>query len=506
MQPKAFVCSLIVLCILAGPAVAQTTRPTTAPGTAPARSDKLSVTEHELTLDGQLLKYKATAGFMPVRDEAGKEKASFFFIAYEKLGDNPQKRPLTFVFNGGPGAASVWLHMGTAGPKRIVLRDDKGEAPAPPFTVADNEASWLDLTDLVFIDPIGTGYSRPAPGEKGDAFYGAKEDVSSVAEFIRLYTTQYERWLSPKYLAGESYGTTRAAALSEHLVDRLGIAVNGIMLISVVLDFQTIQASEGNDLPHTMFLPAYTATAWYHNRLAPDLQKDLPATLREAEAFALGDYAAALLQGDALPAGKRKEVVTQLARLTSLPAEHIDRANLRINPGDFRKMLLQADRRQLGRFDARITGYDLRPAAGWSEYDPSLSPYLAVYAAAFNDYVRRGLGFESTLDYAVLSDRVHPWNWGRQGSGGYHNVTPELRSAMAKMPYLRILFASGYFDLATPYMSARHTINRLNLSPELRRNITHTFYPGGHMMYHERESRMKLKQDIRAFMGGAVKD
>ena len=497
--------SLLLLCVLFSPALARTTQPTTAPADGSKRSEKLAVTDHEMTVDGQPLKYKATAGFMPVKDEAGKEKANFFYVAYEKLGEKREVRPITFVFNGGPGAAAVWLHLGTAGPKRIVLKDDKGEAPAPPFSVADNESTWLDVTDLVFIDPIGTGFSRPAAGEKGEAFYGVKEDLSSVAEFIRLYITRYERWLSPKFLAGESYGTTRAAALSQHLVDGPGIAVNGIMLISVVLDFQTIQPGEGGDLAYTMYLPTYTATAWYHKRLAPELQNDLPAALKEAEAFALGDYASSLLQGDALPAEKRREVVAKLARLTGLLPEYINLTNLRINPGDFRKLLLQADRRLLGRFDARIAGYDLSPANAWSDYDPSLSAYLAVYQSSFNDYVRRSLGFESTLEYEVLSDRVHPWNWGRNGPGGYLNVTPDLRSAMAKMPYMKVFFASGYFDLATPYLAAQHTVNRLNLSPELRQNVSHSFYRGGHMMYHERESRGKLKEDVKRFIEGAGK-
>jgi carboxypeptidase C (cathepsin A) len=508
-------CALLLCCGLAGAALAQAAQPVAAPAAAPVaaapatqpaadRSGRLSVTEHQVIIDGQPLRYRATAGFLPFRDEAGKDRASFFFVAYEKLGGQPpERRPITYVFNGGPGAASVWLHLGTAGPRRIEL-GEKGDVPTVPVALVANEATWLDLTDMVFIDPVGTGFSRPAAGEKGDAFYGVREDIASVAEFIRLYTTQYERWLSPKFLAGESYGSTRAAALSQHLVDRLGIALNGIMLISVVLDFQTIQMTDGNDLAYAMFLPAYTATAWHHKRLEPELQTDLPATLKQAEAFALGDYSAALLRGSAMPDDQRRQVVAGLARYTGLSPQFIERANLRINPGDFRKLLLEDDRRLLGRFDSRVVGFDLRPAASWAEYDPSLSAYLAVYTSTFNDYVRRSLGFETELEYAVLSDRVHPWNWSRNSGAGFLNVTPDLRSAMAKLPFMKVFFASGYFDLATPYTAAIHTINRLDLGPDLRRNISHGFYRGGHMMYHDRESRIKLKEDIRRFMADAL--
>lgn len=479
------------------------TRPATNPSSQKL-SSTLSVTEHQVQVGAQVVRYRATAGLMPVKEESGKEKASFFFVAYEKLDEDPVRRPITYVFNGGPGAAAVWLHLGALGPKRVKLGNELGEPPAPPFGVVSNEYSWLDLTDLVFIDPVGTGYSRPAAGEKGEQFFGVKEDVASVAEFIRLYTTRYERWASPKFLAGESYGTTRAAQLSEFLADRYGIMVNGVMLMSVVLDFQTISFEGGNDLPYAMYLPTFAATAWYHRKLPGELQQDRDKTLREVETFAIDEYLPALAKGSSLPVEQRKTLVEKLARYTSLPAEFIDKSNLRIGPGAFRKKLLEDQRKLTGRFDARITGLDAQPAEPRVEYDPSLSGYFSAYASAMNDYVRRELRFESDLPYEVLTDRVHPWNFGR-GNSGYLDVGEDLQSAMIKNPHLKVMFASGYYDLATPYFATDYTVHHLNLSPELRANVTQTYYTAGHMMYHELASMKKLKEDVRAFIEGALK-
>jgi carboxypeptidase C (cathepsin A) len=477
------------------------TRPATRP--APKVSDKLSVTEHQITVAGQPLKYRATAGYMPVKDENGKEKANFFFVAYEKLPvAEPQTRTLTYVFNGGPGAAAVWLHMGALGPMRVSLKDKEGHAPAPPYKLVENESTWLDWTDLVFIDPIGTGFSRPAPGEKGEQFWGVREDVASVAEFIRLYTTKYERWSSPKFLAGESYGTTRAAQLSEYLAEHTGIAVNGVILISTVLNFQTLSPSDGNDLPYPLFLPTYTATAWYHKKLAPALQDDLPKTLKEVEAFAQGEYAQALAKGGSLTTEQHDSIVDKLAKYTSLPATFIDKSDLRIGPSTFRKMLLNNDRKIIGRFDTRIASIDPSPANTYAEYDPSLSEYLPIYTATFNDYVRRELKYESDLSYEVLTSRVHPWNYGPAGNG-YLNVTDDLRSAMVKLPAMKLLVCSGRFDLATPYEATNYTVNHLDMARELKANITQTYYPGGHMIYHNLDALSQLREDVRKFMDGA---
>jgi carboxypeptidase C (cathepsin A) len=475
------------------------------PGEQPTGGDKLSVTEHQVTLRGGVaLKYKATAGTIQMKDEAGKAKADVFFVAYEKqpAAENPATRPITFVFNGGPGAAAVWLHIGTAGPKRVRLTEE-GSAPPPPYGLVDNEDTWLESTDLVFIDPVGTGYSRPAPGEKQEQFSGLTEDVRWVGDFIRLYTTRYQRWPSPKFLAGESYGTTRAAALSEHLLDEHGINLNGIILISSVLDFQTISFGGGTDLPYLVYLPSYTAIAHHFKKLAPDLQADLPKALREAEQWSLNEYGPALARGTSLDPAKRAETVKRLARYTGLPESVAEKADLRIDPEVFRTTLLEDQRLLMGRFDARMTGYDRQPLRHDAEWDPSYSQYEAAYSAAINDYLRRQLKFESDLQYEVLTGRVHPWNFG-PGGNGYTYVAHRLRQALIKNPYLKVMVAGGYHDLATPYFAAVYTVNHLDLSPDLRKNVTEAFYPGGHMMYHRLESLKKLNGDVKSFISGAT--
>src|SRR4051812_31435399 len=483
------------------PATTKPMDPQTAATTQASKlSDKLSITEHETKIGDATIKYKSTAGYMTVKDENGKEKANFFFVAYEKIESAADRndRPITFVFNGGPGAAAIWLHMGTAGPKRVKLLED-GQAPAPPYRSVDNQASWLDLTDMVFIDPVGTGYSRPAAGEKGEQFWGVREDVSSVGDFIRLYTTKYERWLSPKFLAGESYGTTRAAALSEYLVDRYGISLNGIVLVSTVLNFGTLAFADGNDLPYPLYLPTYAATAWYHKKLDKDMQgMELDKLLREVEHFASNDYTMALAKGGALTADERKNVVEKLSRYTGMTQDYIDKADLRIRSDNFRKFLLGDSRQIIGRFDARIKGYDPRPIGSSPDYDPSLPEYLAIYSATFNDYIRKELKYENDLPYEALAG-LGAWNYGQAGRG-YLNVAEDLRTAMMKTPHLKVMFASGYYDLATPYFSTNYTVDHMDLGKELRENITTQRYVGGHMMYHHQKSLAELKRDIQQFM------
>ena len=494
-----------------------TARTTTHPATTQAgeKGDRLVVTEHELKAGRRVLRYTATAGTMAQKDESGATKADMFFVAYtlnrdaDADGDGdakpgPTTRPVTFVFNGGPGAASVWLHLGTAGPRRIDI-SESGVPAAPPFRVVDNEATWLDATDLVFIDPVGTGYSRPAQGEKGEQFYGVEEDIRSVGSFIRLYTTRYQRWPSPKFLAGESYGTTRAAGLSEYLLEKQGISLNGIILISAVLNFQTIVAGGGNDLPYVLYLPTYTAAAWHHKKLAAPLQADFEKTLREVEQFALTDYAAALAAGDSIDEKQRRDVAERLARYTSLDIDWLLRGNLRINPTRFRQELLADERKVIGRFDARLTGFASDPQNDASDYDPSLSLFLPLYSGAWNHYARTQLKFESDLSYEVLTERVHPWNFGGGGrSNGYLYVADTLRATMLKNPQLKLLVAAGKIDLATPYLASDYTVNHLNLPPELRRNITRTYYPAGHMMYHDAGSRRQLDEDVTRFIRGAT--
>ena len=477
------------------------------PATQPVE-EKPVVTEHETTIGGNRISYTATTGQIPLKDDAGKTKARIFFVAYVMKRDpsgDTASRPITFVFNGGPGAASIWLHLGTAGPKRVVVPED-GRPPAPPYKLQANEHSWLDVTDLVFIDPVGTGFSRPAEGEKSREWFGVAGDVESVGEFIRIYLTKYNRWPSPKFLAGESYGTTRAAGLSEHLHDRHGIDLNGIVLISTVLNFQTLSASPGNDLPYPLFLPTFTASAWYHKKLSPRLQnQELQKTLDEAQAWALGTYLPALARGSSLSNEDRQQIVAKLAEYSGLPVDYVERSFLRVSPGRFQKSLLADRRKLIGRMDGRITGDDADPLNDTPEFDPSLTGYVGLFSSTFNDYVRRELKYEGSewTNYEFLSPRVGPWDFGPAGSG-YLNVATTLRECMAKVPAMRVMLASGWYDFATPFTAADYTINQMPLSDALRKNITHEYYEGGHMMYLNEPALAKLKRDLEKFYQRAL--
>ncbi len=387
---------------------------------ASAPVEKRSVTSHSITLGGQRLAYTATAGTVVLRDDDGKAKASIFSVSYVKDGvSDPATRPVTFCFNGGPGAASLWVHLGAFGPRRVET-DPEGMLYATPARLVDNEFSILDVTDLVFIDPVTTGWSRAAPGEDAKQFHGVEGDIESVGEFIRLWLARNQRWASPKVVAGESYGTTRAAGLALHLLDRFGIQLNGVVLLSAILNWQNQEFAVGNDIPYLIHVPSYTAAAWYHGRLAPDLQKDLRAALAQAEAFALGDYASALLEGDRLTAARRREIAVELSRLTGLSLEFVERANLRIELQRFLKELLRGDGLTVGRIDARFTGHDLDSAGEEPEFDPSIVGLDAPYSAAINDYLRRDLGYQEDAIYERLTRKVRPWNWG--GGNEYLNV------------------------------------------------------------------------------------
>jgi carboxypeptidase C (cathepsin A) len=465
--------------------------------------DRLVDTKHAVTIDGAELRYTATTGTLAMRDEEGKPKATIFFIAYVKDGvKDPAGRPLTFSFNGGPGSSSVWLHLGVLGPRRVVM-DEEGFPPPPPYRLVDNDRSILDVTDLVFIDPVMTGYSRPAPEEDAKQFHGLKQDVESVGEFIRLYTTRYGRWSSPKFLIGESYGTTRAAGLAGHLQERHGLYLNGVMLVSSILNFQTARFDVGNDLPYVLFLPTYTATAWYHRRLDPDLQRDLRATLAESERFAAGEYAASLLRGDALPEADRRRLAESLARYTGLSAEYVANANLRLSIQRFTKELLRDHGRTVGRLDSRYSGRDRDAAGETTELDPSYAAIQGPFTATLNDLVRRTLKFESDLPYEILTGRVQPWSYAEH-ENRYVNVGETLRQAMARNPSLRVFVGSGLYDLATPYFATDYTFDHLQLPPELRGNVTKATYDAGHMMYVKRSCLDQMKRDLAAFIASAV--
>ena len=461
-----------------------------------------SVSEHCITIDVQAISYTATAGTLPIKEENGKERASMFYISYiaGKPEDHAQ-RPITFSFNGGPGSSSVWLHMGILGPKRVKL-DDFGRQTAPPFSLVENEYSILDKTDLVFIDPVSTGYSRAAEGKNAKDFHGVEQDVESVGEFIRLYLTRHGRWDSPVYLIGESYGTTRATALAHHLQRRRGIYLNGVMLVSSVLQFQTLRFNEGNDLPYIVFLPSYTATAWFHKKLPDSLQNQpLEAVLKRAEEFAVGEYPQALLLGDALPEAKRTQLSTRLSELTGVSQEFVKKSRLRIDAFRYFKELLREEGKTVGRFDSRFTGLDRDPLGNYPEYDPSYSDILGVFTATLNKYLREDLKYETDLPYEILSSQVHPWDYG-SFKNRYLATAERLRSVMTQNPHLRVHVSSGYYDLATPYYATEYTFNTMGLHPSLKKNLTIDYYKGGHMMYLIPSELKKQREDLVKFLDG----
>jgi carboxypeptidase C (cathepsin A) len=465
---------------------------------SPAPEEPPVITHHSITVGGKELRYTATTGMMPIKNRDGETEARIFFMAYTLDGvDNRNQRPLTFSFNGGPGSASVWLHMGAIGPKRVPMNAD-GTMPPPPYHVVDNQFTWLDQTDLVFIDPVGTGYSRALRPETAARFFSLQGDIESVGEFIRMYLTRYERWTSPLFLAGESYGTTRASALSGYLIGR-GIAFNGIVLISTIMNFETTDFASGNDLPYIMFLPSYAATAWYHKKLPRDMQsKSVQKVVAEAEEFAANDYTLALQKGDRMSASERQDAVNKLARFTGLDPRFIDNANLRVSLNFFRKELLRDEKRSIGRLDARFKGYDSSNVTAGPDFDPSEAAIRPPYTSTFNNYVRTDLNYKSDLEYYILGGGIGPWNWGT--NNGYVDTSVALRDALARNPYLRIFVAMGYYDMATPYFAVQYTMHHISLDPGLLRNFSTGYYEAGHMMYIDEKQLGKLRSDVRKFI------
>ena len=465
--------------------------------------EKLVPSKHTVTIDGNEISYTATVGTILLRDEDDKPTASIFYIAYTRDGVKEMRgRPVTFSFNGGPGSSSVWMHLGMLGPRRVRLAED-GSALPPPYELVDNEYSLLDVTDLVFIDPVSTGYSRAIPPKEAKKFHGLREDAASVAEFIRLYVTRNKRWGSPKFIIGESYGTTRAAVLSGELSQRLKMNVNGIMLVSTVLNFQTLDFGAGNDLPYILYLPSYTATAWYHKKLGPDLQqRSLAEVYDQATGFATGDYSSALFRGNSLPPAERSRVIQNYSRFTGLPTNFVDRANLRVSLGRFASEILSKESRVVGRYDSRYKGYVRDRLANRMEQDPSYEAVAGAFASTFNDYVRTDLNYPTDLAYEILT-AVGPWNWDQ--SNGYVEVGETLAGALTRNPFLRVHVSSGYYDLATPLEATRYTFEHLNVDPELLKNITLDTYTAGHMMYLNLPDLKKCKADLARFIASSMR-
>lgn len=485
------------------PQVSPTATPTPRPATASAEEPP-SVTRHSVRVNNRQLNYTVTTGYMPIKNpQNGETEAKIFFMAYTLDGASDKaKRPLMFSFNGGPGSASVWLHLGALGPRRVKMLDD-GLMPPPPYELEDNQQTWLEQTDMVFIDPVGTGYSRATKPEFNAKFFGVNGDIESVGEFIRLYLGRAERWSSPLFLVGESYGTTRAAGLSNWLFDH-GIGLNGILLVSTVLNFQTIRFADNNDMPLVLILPSYATTAWYHKRLAPQMQsKSVEEIAREAENFAINEYMPALLRIDKISAQEKQNLSEKFSQLTGLSKDFIERNNFRVELGEFMKELLRERRRTVGRLDSRFLGIDRDAAGSETENDPSLTAIRPPYTATFNDYVRRELNFKSDLEYYILGGGVGAWNY--NVNNGYADTSASLKSAMAKNPYMKIFVAQGYYDMATPFFAAEYTISALNLDPQLRQNISFAYYEAGHMMYIEKNSLAKLKADAAAFIQKSIR-
>jgi len=485
------------------PRSTETPQPRPTAAAAEQKEEPPVVTKHSARVGGRQLNYTVTTGFMPIKNAAsGDTEAKIFFMAYT-LDNPPANRPLMFSFNGGPGSASVWLHMGALGPKRVKMLDD-GLMPPAPYETENNESSWLDQTDLVFIDPVGTGYSRATKPELASKFFSVNGDIDSVGEFVRMYLGRNERWHSPLYLVGESYGTTRAAGLSNHLFER-GIAVNGILLISTVMNFQSIRFADNNDLPLILIYPSYTATAWYHKQLPADLQsRPLRDVLKESENFVLNEYAPAMLKIDRLSTAEKSALLDKFSRYSGLSRDFVDENNFRVDLGEFNKELLRKQRRSTGRLDSRFLGYDKDSSGDGPDFDPSMTAIRTPYTAVFNDYVRRELNFKSDLEYYILGGGISsPWNWNTNNQ--YADTSQALSSAMRKNPYMKVFVASGYYDMATPYFAAEYTISAMNLDPQLRKNFSFAYYEAGHMMYIEKGSLKKLKEDISAFMQTSAK-
>jgi carboxypeptidase C (cathepsin A) len=456
-----------------------------------------TITKNSVTLsDGKKINYTAYTGYLDLKNDTNKLIAKVFFTYYKKDGEPVAKRPLCFTFNGGPGSSSVWLHMGGVGPKRVLLLDD-GTTPAPPYQIINNEYTWLDKTDLVFIDPVATGYSRAASGENPKQFHGFEEDVHSIGAFIRSFLSKYERWGSPKFLAGESYGTTRAAGLAEFLTDTYRIYINGILLISPVLNFGTNDYYIGNDLPRALYIPSYTAAAWYHKKLATALQTDLQKTLKESEDFALNEYAPALLKGGWLSEAEKDKIAEKMSYYTGLSKEFILLANLRVDENRFYKELRRKDGLAIGRLDARFTGRNFDDAGEYVDYDPSFTNIDGPFTSAMNDYFQRELNFKEEQPYNIFGN-VYPWNYSNV-QNRFLNVAESLRNAMTKNTHLKVYVGSGYYDFATPYYTAKYDIEHMFLRPELRKNLRHYFYESGHMYYINKPSMIQFKKDTDNF-------
>jgi carboxypeptidase C (cathepsin A) len=470
------------------------------------REPQIAASRHSLDTIAGRLDYTAEAGELILPAEGGQNQARFFYIHYRLNGARKGERPLSFVFNGGPGAASVWLHMGGLGPRIISLHPD-GTLPPPPVRLRDNELTWLAFTDLVFVDPVGTGYSRGL-GESRP-FWGVREDIQSVGEFIRLFLTVKERWQSPLFLVGASYGTTRAAGLAGYLPERYGIWLSGLVLVSPVLDYSTIAYGSSLDLPYALVLPTYAATAAYYGRLGGS-GTDRNALLARVQEYAQSAYLIGLTLGDDLAGDDRREMYRQVSAFTGLPEEAVERHKGRIPVSAYVREMFRRDGLVIGRMDTTVRSIDPSPQSPFAHHDPSLVPLFGPFSSAAHAYIRGELGYLSDLPYEFLSDEVNAgWNWstlGRDRGQGYVDVTGELVRSMSLNPYLRVFAACGRYDLATPYFAFLHSLRQMGLAEGMRENAIYRVYEAGHMPYLHEGSRRALFGDVAAFYGAKAAD
>jgi len=466
--------------------------------TAGEKEEKISQTSHTVRLDGREIKYTATAGTLPIRLDNGQVSARMFFVAYTKDGDDVKTRPVSFLYNGGPGAATIWLHMGSFAPKHVEMAAE-GFQPAPPYRLVDNENSLLDVTDMVFVDAVDTGYSRVVAGVNNQQFHGQSGDLRAFGEFTNAYLTAYSRWPSPKYLIGESYGTIRSAGLSQEIQERHGIELNGIVLVSSLLTYQTLSPAPDNDVAYAANIETFTADAWYHKKLPSDLQSlTVKQVVDQSRTFAWGDYMLALTKGNTLTDAERTGMAQKLARFTGLSPQFILNANLRVSAERFRKELLRDRRLAIGRLDGRFTSIDVDAAGEREEFDISNSALQGPYTAMFQDYVRNELKWESDLHYPS-SGNVRPWTYDQNR---YMDMTDALRSSMTHNPFLKVFVAIGYYDMATVMGGAEFNFTHLAYDKQVTDRVSYGYYEAGHMIYIRPAEHKKLKNDVARFIQG----
>jgi carboxypeptidase C (cathepsin A) len=467
--------------------------------TATPKEEKISQTSHLVRLDGREIKYTVTVGTLPIRLDDGQVAARMFFVAYTKDGEEAKTRPVAFLYNGGPGSATVWLHMGSFAPRHVQMADD-GFQPPPPYRLVDNENSLIDVSDLVFVDAIDTGYSRVAPGVNNALFHDQEGDVRAFGEFVDEYLKAYGRWSSPKFLIGESYGTIRSAGLSQELQTRHGIELNGIVLISALTTYQTLSPAPNNDIAWAAQIETFAATAWYHRKLAADLQRQpIKAVVDETRAFAFGDYMLALTKGNTLTGPERAAMADKLARYMGVSSTFILEANLRVDSSRFRKELLRDRRLTIGRLDGRFTALDADAAGERQEFDPANAAIQGAYTAAFEDYLKNDLKWESDLHYPTAGN-VRPWAYVQNA---YMDKTDALRQTMAKNPFLRVFVACGYYDMATYAGGIEFNFTHLAYDPQITDRVSFGHYEAGHMIYIRPSAHRALKQDVAAFIRSA---